>query len=515
MHPLAHKQVLVIGLGASGRAAARLLRRRGAEVMAVDHADTAALRRVAQELQALGIVVELGPHAAPRRWFDLAVLSPGVPPDHRLVRELRQRGVRVISELELGYQEARCLNLAVSGTNGKTTTTELIAHLLTQCGRKTVAAGNIGLPICDVVDGSKELDFLTLEVSSFQLETIQYFRPIVAVLLNITPDHLDRYPNLAEYARAKARLFVNQQPFDWAIVQSEALAQLRSLNVTLPSKLITFSANNRRADLVLDRGLLISRLPDWTGPLVDLDDCPIRGPHNAENLLAALAVGRVLRLPLEEMVAALKTYRPAPHRCELVAEVRGLRFINDSKATNLDAVHKALLSVPPRPGGEPNVWLLAGGKDKGFDFHDIGPLLSQRVKGAFLFGETREKIRAAWSLFTPCTVHQTLLEAFADATQRAVPGDVVLLSPACSSFDQFQNYQQRGEAFRQAVARWAAQLAAEGAAPGAVSDQGRIGPHAVSAAGPPAAEASERSMNDTFAGTLPPSAPVAGSNVNN
>jgi UDP-N-acetylmuramoylalanine--D-glutamate ligase len=515
MHQLAHKQVLVIGLGASGQAAARLLRRRGAEVMAVDHADTAALRRVAQELQALGIVVELGSPAAPKRLFDLAVLSPGVPSDHRLVRELRQRGVPVISELELGYQQARCLNIAITGTNGKTTTTELVAHILNQCGRKTIAAGNIGLPVCEVVDRSKELDFLTLEVSSFQLETIHYFRPSVGVLLNLTPDHLDRYATMADYVRAKARLFLNQQPFDWAIVQSEALAQLRSLNLPLPAKLITFSANNRRADLVFERGLLISRLPDWTGPLLDLDESPIRGPHNAENLLAALAVGRVLRLPLEEMLAAIQSYRPAPHRCEVVAEVRGVRFINDSKATNLDAVQKALLSVPPRPGGEPNVWLLAGGKDKGFDFHDIGPLLSQRVKGALLFGETREKIRAAWSLFTPCTVHETLLEAFADATQRAVPGDVVLLSPACSSFDQFQNYQERGEAFRQAVAQWAAQPAARVVTRSAVSSEGRIGPRRAATDEPPPAAASERAMNETFAGTLPASAPAAEANANN
>lgn len=455
MHALAHKQLLVIGLGASGRAAARLARQQGADVMAVDHADNAQLRQAAEALQSRGVIVELGLTAPPKRLFDLAVLSPGVPTDHRLVRELKQRGVPVIGELELGYQAARCLNIAITGTNGKTTTTELVERLLTACHRKTVAAGNIGLPICDVAERTKELDFLTLEVSSFQLETTQYFRPAVAVLLNITPDHLDRYPSMADYIRAKARLFTNQQPFDWAIVQSEALAQMRSLNLPIPSKILTFSANNRRADLFLDRGLLVSRLPDWTGPLLDMDHCQLRGPHHAENFMATLAVGRVLRLPLEEMVAALKTYTPAPHRGELVAEIDGVKFVNDSKATNLDAVHKAILALPAGPTGEPNVWLLAGGKDKGFEFHDIGPLLSQRVKGAFLFGETREKIRAAWSLFTPCTVVESLLEAVAGAAQCALPGDVVLLSPACSSFDQFQNYQHRGEVFRQAVTRWA------------------------------------------------------------
>ena len=226
---------------------------------------------------------------------------------------------------------------------------------------------------------------------------------------------------------------------------------LRSLKAVIPSKVITFSANNRRADIHLDRSLIISRLDGWTGPLLDMAQTRLVGPHNAENLMAALAVGRVLRIPLETMVESLKSYQPAAHRCELVAEINGVKFINDSKATNLDAVHKALLALPVARAGEPNVWLIAGGKDKGFEYHDIGPLLSQRAKGVFLIGETREKIRAAWSLFTPCTLTDSLVEAVSEAARNAVPGDVVLLSPACSSFDQFQNYQHRGEVFRQAV----------------------------------------------------------------
>jgi UDP-N-acetylmuramoylalanine--D-glutamate ligase len=244
---------------------------------------------------------------------------------------------------------------------------------------------------------------------------------------------------------------MNQQLFDWAIVQSEALAVLREHRVQVPSKVITFSAANRRADLFLDRGLLVSRLEGWTGPLLDMAKCRLQGPHNAENLMAALAVGRVLRVPLEVMAEVLTTFQPAPHRCELVAEINGVKYINDSKATNLDAVHKAVLAMPAAAPGEANLWLIAGGKDKGFEFHDVGPLLSERAKGAFLIGETREKIRAAWSLFTPCTLADSLLEAVQMAADGAVAGDVVLLSPACSSFDQFQNYQHRGEVFRQAV----------------------------------------------------------------
>jgi UDP-N-acetylmuramoylalanine--D-glutamate ligase len=378
-------------------------------------------------------------------------VSPGVSWSNPILQEANRRKVPIIGEFELGYQNSLCLNVAITGTNGKTTNTELVERLLTAHHIKTISAGNIGLPVCSVAEQSRELDFLTLEVSSFQLETIQFFRPAIGVLLNITPDHLDRYANMADYALAKARLFMNQQPFDWAVVQSEALAQLRALKVSLPSKVITFSASNRRADLSLDRGLILSRIDGWSGPLLDMSQTRLVGPHNAENLMAALAVGRVLRIPLETMVESLKGYQPAMHRCELVAEINGVKYINDSKATNLDAVHKALLAIPAAGAGEPNVWMIAGGKDKGFDYHDIGPLLSQRAKGAFLIGETREKIRAAWSLFTPCTLSGSLLEAVTEAARQAVAGDVVLLSPACASFDQFQNYQHRGEVFRQAV----------------------------------------------------------------
>ena len=451
MFRLQDKDALVIGLGLSGAAAARLLVARGARVTAMDNSDTPELRREAEELRDLGVRVELDLRLAPAGQFDFAVVSPGVALDSPLVKELRAREIPVIGELELGWQQAVCLNVSVTGTNGKTTTTELVAHMLTHCHKRTLAVGNIGRPLCSVADETKQLDYLTLEVSSFQLETIRFFRPAVAVLLNLTPDHLDRHHTMADYARAKARLFENQQPFDWAIVQTEALAMLRTLGVKVPAKLITFSAHNRRADIYLDRSLIISRIEGWVGPLIDLEKTHLRGPHNAENVMAALAVGRVLRLPLEEMVAAIVSFRPGEHRCELVAEINGVKFINDSKATNLDAVAKALQTMPAAQPGEPNVLLIAGGRDKGLDYHDLGPLLAQRAKHAILLGETREKLRAAWSLFTPCTLVDSLLEAVNEAVRNAVPGDVVLLSPACSSFDLFRDYRHRGEVFRQAV----------------------------------------------------------------
>jgi UDP-N-acetylmuramoylalanine--D-glutamate ligase len=399
--------------------------------------------------------VQLGARALPvNTWFDLVVASPGVPLDNPILADVRAKKLPLIGELELGYQQSAALNISITGTNGKTTTTELVERMLTLNHLRTLAAGNIGTPLCAVTEQARALDFITLEVSSFQLETILYFRPMIAVLTNITPDHLDRYPDMDAYARAKARIFENQQAFDWAVIQSDALRHLQRLGVRVPSKIITFSATDDGADIILDRSLIISRIEGWAGPLLNMDAVKLAGPHNAENLMAALAVGRVLRLPLEGTVEALASYAPAPHRCELVAEINGVKFVNDSKATNVDAVVKALLAMP-RAGTsrEPNVWLLAGGKDKGFEYHDAGPVISQRVKGAFLFGETAEKIRAAWSLFTPCSVVPSLLEALQEATKRTMPGDVVLLSPACSSFDQFKNYQHRGEVYRDGVGK--------------------------------------------------------------
>lgn len=452
MFALENKNVLVIGLGVSGVAAAELLLTRGAKVVATDCADSGALRDEAAKLRRRGVHVELGATHLPLRQFDLAVVSPGVLLDNTLVAEVRAKRIPLIGELELGYQQSLAMNIAITGTNGKTTTTELVERVLTANDVRTLAAGNIGTPLCAVADQARALDFLTLEVSSFQLETIQFFRPAVAVLMNITPDHLDRYASMDEYARAKARLFENQQAFDWAIVQTEALAQMKQLGVEIPSKVITFSATDQTGDFYVDRGLIISRMENWSGPMLNMDDVQLRGPHNAENIMATLAVGRVLRIPHEGIINAIKSYTPAPHRCEFVAEVAGVKFVNDSKATNVDAVAKALLAMPQDENSrDPNVWLLAGGKGKGFEYHDLGPLLSRRVKGAFLFGETAAKIRAAWSLFTPCAIVPTLLEAVTEAVKRAKPGDVVLLSPACSSFDQFRNYQHRGEVFREWV----------------------------------------------------------------
>lgn len=454
MTPWHDKQTMVAGLGPNGQAACALLRREGARVTALS------LPGAIPSATGLEVLLESGVRAlAPGsiEWpagLELVVTDPDAILPAGFVQDLRARGVRLVSELELGSQSCLCLNVTITGTNGKTTTAGLVERVLTHTGRRTLVAGDNGTPVSSVAGRTRELDFLTIEAGALQLEHIESFRPAVAVVMNLTPDHADRYPSMAAYVQATARIFANQQSFDWAIVQSEALARMRELNLPIPSKTITFSAANRRADLVLERGLLISRLDGWSGPLLGLEQCGLRGPHNAENIMAALAVGRVLRIPLEEMVAAVRDFSPLPHRCETLAEAGGVRFVNDSKCTNPGALEQALLAMPGQPPGEPNIWLIAGGRDRGGDFHALGPLLSQRVKEAFLIGETREKLRAAWGLFTPCTLVGSLLEAVTQAASAAAPGDIILLSPACSSFDMFQGYQHRGEVYRQAVAQW-------------------------------------------------------------
>jgi UDP-N-acetylmuramoylalanine--D-glutamate ligase len=447
MLELENKNVLVVGLGGRGRAACELLHRSGAHVTAVDSAATPELEDGVVNLRELGIEVSLAVSTPPDRPFDLAVLSPAIPANQKLIEVLARRKVPMIGELELGFQRAQCLSIAIAGTNGKGTTAEMVERILARNNRKAVLSGHQARPVCSIAEHTRELDFLILQVNSFQLETTHLFRPAVAVLMNLAPEHLDRYDTAEDYVKANARLFTNQQAFDWAIIQSEALARLKELNLPIPAKTITFSAHDSRAELRLDRGLIISRIPNWSGPLLDLDHCHVRGPHNAENLMAALAVGHALRLPHETMVEPLKTFSAGPHRFELVAEINGVQYINDSKATNADALHKALLSARQGAEGTPNIWLIAGGRDQDIEFHDLGPILSKRVKQALLVGQASEKIHAAWGLFTSCKVAGTLLEAITEAAQNATPGDVVLLSPACSSFDQFRNYQHRGDEF--------------------------------------------------------------------
>ena len=450
MDEFQNRKVVVIGLDPSGNAACELLKAAGAKVYGIALRGENPSQKQTPDSTLSGVQI-ISEKTVPRD-VEFVVHSSQVSAQLPIIAKLGKQGSKVLSDLELASRKLLCLSVAITGTNGKTTTAELVAGMLEGAQRRTVRAGASGAPICTIVEQSRDLDFVTLDLNSFQLESVEHFRPSVAVITNLRGDHMDQYSSVSDYVRAIGHVFKNQQVFDWAIVQSEALAHLRALGVEIPSKVITFSARNSRADIYLDRGLLISSLTNWSGPLFNMEQSSLLGPHNAENVMAALAVGRVLRVPLEQMILTLKAYKPGPHRLELVGEARGVKFINNSKAMNVDAVQQSIEALPGgTAAGEPNIWLIAGGKDKGLDYHDLGPLLAKRVKGAFLLGETQEKLRASWSLFTPCTMVSSLLEAVERAAEAAVPGDIVLLSPACSSFDMFRSYQDRGQAFRLAV----------------------------------------------------------------
>jgi UDP-N-acetylmuramoylalanine--D-glutamate ligase len=427
---------VVLGLGTSGEAAARLLRREGAEVTVLDSADSFALQEKAIQLNQLGIQTILGQAAEQANVpADLIVLSPGIDPQVELVQNFRNRRATFTGELELAYGFCRKPIVAITGTNGKTTTTQLIEIMLNSAGRRSVACGNIGMPFSEAVSLQSEIEVFAVEVSSFQLETISQFRPKVAVWLNFTPDHLDRYANLEEYRSAKLRIFQNQGTDDFAIVNAQD--SLPSLS----AQRITFSAYDEAADFVCREKLIHFR----GQPILSLADTQLSGVHNTENLMAALGVAYALNIPWNVATSGLGQYQLLPHRCENVGQVDGITFVNDSKATNLDALVKALESAP-RP-----VVLIAGGKDKGFEFDSIVTLVERQVKHAVLLGEMAERIQRTWAEHVPCQCVQTLSEAVTVAKQHAQPGDTVLFSPGTSSFDMFKNYADRGNQFRQLV----------------------------------------------------------------
>ncbi|MCE0497777.1 MAG: UDP-N-acetylmuramoyl-L-alanine--D-glutamate ligase [Methylacidiphilales bacterium] len=430
------KRVVVLGLGVSGMEAAKLLRDKGASVTVRDNAaDNAAVSRRAEELRRHGIEVELGRQVQPTAQFDFGVLSPGINPQVPLVQTLRQAGLPLFGELEMAYRFCECPIVAITGTNGKTTTTELTDRVLAAGGKRTMASGNIGTAFSAAVRESQDLDVMVIEVSSFQLEHIVDFRPRISVHLNLTPDHLDRYKTMEEYELAKWQIFRNQTADDYAIVNA---------NLRLPSmaaQKITISAAGLPADYRLSDGWLVARGEQ----VLEQKRTNLAGPHNAENMLAALAVADLYNVSREAAIEAMCAYRPLPHRCEKVGEINGVTFINDSKATNIDALEKALLAMT-KP-----VVLLAGGKDKGLDFTGLRPLLREKAKAVVLIGQMTEKLSAAWGSAVPCYPAATLAGAVSQALALAASGDVVLFSPGCSSYDMFKDFEDRGDQFRALV----------------------------------------------------------------
>ena len=433
----ANQKIAVLGAGESGEAAALLLVEEGAAVTIFDTAEENKLRKKidALGLRGIRVIAGLAAEYEPDP-FDLAVLSPGIDPAAPLVQNFIRKRIAMIGELEFAYEWCKCPIIGITGTNGKTTTTQLVAQMLNACGVKTLAAGNIGPAFSARVKESAQLDVMTLELSSFQLETINRFHPQTAVWLGFAADHLDRYPSMAEYFQAKIRIFQNQTADDWAVVNfRDKLPELRAQK-------ITFSAFTTGADFDLRDGVIHFR----GQPVLAMSDTKLRGAHNAENLMAALGVGHVRGLSFDAMRAPLFEYAPLPHRCEPVRTLDGVEWINDSKGTNPDSVEKALLSEA-RP-----VVLIAGGKDKGFEYEMLTELVAQKCRAVVTLGEMADRIEALWRDRLPVrNAGRSLERAVTLARDAAQRGDVVLFSPGTSSFDMFKNYAERGSLFRTLV----------------------------------------------------------------
>ncbi|GIW45514.1 MAG: UDP-N-acetylmuramoylalanine--D-glutamate ligase [Candidatus Binatia bacterium] len=436
------RKVLVLGAGVSGVAVARYLQeRRGILVDLVDRAPD----KVAAKCSNLPLPVRPEEHALESlHEVDLVVTSPGVAPTNAVLRRAVELGIPVWSEIELSYRELDVPIVAVTGTNGKSTTTVLIGEICRQAGVHAFVGGNLGTPLIEAAY-QPQYDLVVAEVSSFQLEWVHNFRPYVGVFLNLSPDHLDRYPDLDAYGAAKMRLFARQGSREFAVLNCDdpwVWGHREGIAATVKG----FSQQNARdADAVADGDTLRIRDRQGRAWSLDLSQSPLEGTHNRENILAAALTAHCLRLPEAAAQSAIRTIQPLPHRLQFVREWRGIRFYDDSKGTNIGAVEKSLTSFASP------IILLAGGYDKGGDYANLGPILRARVRHAVFFGAAGPKWAEQAGRFVPHTLVRHLKEAVRKAAEIAEPGDVVLLSPGCASFDEFENFAHRGRCFRQWV----------------------------------------------------------------
>jgi UDP-N-acetylmuramoylalanine--D-glutamate ligase len=442
------KKILVVGLGKSGLAAALFLRRRGARVTVSDVRSAEALAKEIPALLEQGIAVEAGGHGLLTfRRQDLIVVSPGVPLNTPELVQVRNFGLPVIGEVELAARYLKGKVLAITGSNGKTTTTSLCGEILEAGGVPVAVGGNIGLPVIALVEESRDDGWSVLEVSSFQLETTEKFRPEIAVILNVTPDHLDRHITFENYIAAKERIFAKQAPED-AVVLNWDDPVTRASAERAPSRVFWFSRKQpvERGAYVLHGGVVFQSANDAKPEsVVAVEKIPLKGEHNVENVLAAVCAARLAGVEAAAIRSAIENFHAVEHRLEFVAALNGVDYYNDSKATNVDAAAKAISSFA---GG---IHLILGGKDKNSDYTQLSPLLKERVKAVYTIGSAAEKIESHIRGDAPIVSAGTLESAVKEAGDAAMPGEIVLLAPACSSFDQFENYEHRGRAFKDLV----------------------------------------------------------------
>jgi UDP-N-acetylmuramoylalanine--D-glutamate ligase len=443
---LKNKKVLVVGLARTGVAAVRFLVEKGARVKVSEMKRGEELKASLEALRGLSVEWELGGHTLP--FFldsDYVVVSPGVPMKMGPLEEARKYGIPVFSEMELAFSFLRRPMIAITGTNGKTTTTTLIGEMLRAAGRSAFVGGNIGKPLIHFVAGAQQDDWAVVEVSSYQLEGIQKFRPAIAVLLNITEDHLDRYPSFQAYGEAKGRIFQNQGKEDTALLNADDPLTFPYAH-RVQSQVVLFSRERSvSVGCFLDQGAILYQGIDGERERFGLERMKILGTHNLENLMAAIGACKIAGCPRESLQKVIDEFEGLEHRLEWVLDIDGVKFFNDSKGTNVGSVVKSLMSFQ-----EP-ILLIAGGRDKEGDYGPLRNLIAEKVKGMALIGEAKERMFEALGNLTETVKLHSLKEAVQWAWSKARPGDVVLLSPACSSFDMFEDYQERGKRFKEIV----------------------------------------------------------------
>ena len=447
---MAGKRVVVVGLARSGVAAADYLARQGARVVATDSKSEAELPEEVLRLTGRGVQLEAGGHRRETlTGADMVVVSPGVPWDLPELQAARSAGVEVMAELELGFRELRGTVAAITGTKGKSTTTAALGAMLARKGGDVRVGGNIGMPICALLDGATDATQWVLEVSSFQLEGTRRFHPHLAVFLNLAADHLDRHASFEEYAQAKARIFANQGPDDWAVVNADDPAVL-ALSRQGKARPVAFHPSARAADgAFFDGNTARLKAAGKDEALFERGDVQLPGDHLASDMLAAASAARLMGAPVDAIRRAVRAYTGVEHVLERVAEIGGVRFFNDSKATNVEAALKSLEAFPGV------VLPIMGGRYKGGDFGDLAPALRAHGKAVLAIGEATPRIVAALAAVVPVVPCDSMREAVERGLALATPGDTVVLAPACSSFDMFEDYAARGRAFKDEVRRLA------------------------------------------------------------
>ena len=451
-------QVTVVGLARSGVGAARLLNHLGARVTVADRKEPQELAPILSQLDQSSIAVRVGAqYESALEGADLVVISPGVPTQLDALNRVRARGIRVIGELELASRYVTAPVVAVTGTNGKSTTVTLIGKFLKESGKRAFVGGNLGIAASEAAlacvqatPGSPApYEYVVLETSSFQLETIEQFHPWIASVLNVTLDHMDRYSSVEDYVAAKARIFTNQTAGDYSLFNLDDV-RVAALRAHTKAAVLGFSRSGATVSgvagaTVLDGDMIVSTVRGQREEICRRSDMRLIGLHNVENVMAAVTYGLLCGCSIDAIRAVLRSFPGLEHALEVVRERRGVRFVNDSKGTNVDAVLKALEGI------EQPIWLIAGGRDKGGDFSRLEGAIRERVKGFILIGEAAGRIQAAMGDFDRCRPAATLRDAVELAAREAQPGEVVLLSPACASFDMFADYQDRGRQFKALV----------------------------------------------------------------